>query len=66
MSLAHARLSNEALMCCVNHALSTEKHEVMGLLLGRWLVGDDGSCTADITHAMVMTRTDKRPDRVEV
>eukprot|EP00752_Nemacystus_decipiens_P010540 g9386.t1 len=55
--------------------MSTEKQEVMGLLLGRWhdgsVAGRDGesagSCpTVTVDHAMILTRTDKREDRVEV
>ena len=37
----------------------------MGLLLGRW-VTENGATGAEVTHVTVLTRTDKRKDRVEV
>ena len=37
----------------------------MGLLLGRWVTDARGT-GAEVTHVMILTRTDKRKDRVEV
>ncbi|CAM9891727.1 unnamed protein product, partial [Scytosiphon promiscuus] len=73
MSLQRCSLSWQAFTTCASHAMSTEKQEVMGLLLGRWHEGGSGrdggagSCpTVTVDHAMILTRTDKREDRVEV
>eukprot|EP00903_Cladosiphon_okamuranus_P020033 g18401.t1 len=75
MSLQQCTLSWQAFTTCASHAMSTEKQEVMGLLLGRWhdatVPGRDGgsagSCpTVTVDHAMILSRTDKREDRVEV
>ncbi|CAM9797011.1 unnamed protein product [Ectocarpus sp. 13 AM-2016] len=70
MSLQRCTLSWQAFTTCASHAMSTEKQEVMGLLLGRWHDGtgrDGTSCPAvTVDHAMILTRTDKREDRVEV
>ena len=65
MSLSFVRLSTDAMLSCTTHALSTESQEVMGLLLGRW-VDEDDAAGAEVTHVIVLTRTDKRKDRVEV
>eukprot|EP00904_Undaria_pinnatifida_P001718 jgi/Undpi1/11547/HiC_scaffold_30.g13844.m1 len=69
MFLQRCTLSWQAFTTCASHAMSTEKQEVMGLLLGRWNVSTDpgNSCpTVTVDHAMILTRTDKREDRVEV
>ncbi|CAN0179143.1 unnamed protein product [Pylaiella littoralis] len=77
MSLQQCTLSWQAFTTCASHAMSTEKQEVMGLLLGRWKDGGGGggggsgsggstSSTVTVDHAMILTRTDKREDRVEV
>lgn len=34
MAVAHVTLSADAYMVCLAHALSTEKEEIMGLLIG--------------------------------
>ncbi|CAM9838809.1 unnamed protein product [Phaeothamnion confervicola] len=68
MSLEHCTLTWPAFLTCASHAATTEKQEIMGLLLGSW--EDDSSHTqrrsVRIEHAMVLTRTDRRKDRVEV
>ncbi|MDP2438569.1 MAG: Mov34/MPN/PAD-1 family protein, partial [archaeon] len=46
---------------CASHALLTEKEEIMGLLLGD--ISDD---IASIWGVSVLTRSDKRSDRVEI
>jgi BRCA1/BRCA2-containing complex subunit 3 len=60
-------VGHDAWLTCSSHAMSTEKQEVMGLLLGRWLVDARGVGTvAVVESAMVLARTDRRKDRVEV
>ena len=34
MAINHVELSTDAYMVCLAHALSTEKEEIMGLLIG--------------------------------
>lgn len=53
---------SDALQVCMAHALSTEKEEVMGLLIGE--VDDEN---ISHVHAIIMLRRlDKRKDRVEI
>lgn len=67
MSLETVDLSHDALLCVTSHALSTEQQEVMGLLLGSWRYDDQGTArVAEVCEAYPLSRTDKRPDRVEV
>ncbi|CAM9725485.1 unnamed protein product [Choristocarpus tenellus] len=74
MTLRSCTLNWQAFTTCCSHAMSTEKQEVMGLLLGRWEEENRelGARTAvTVDHAMILTRqgnylTDKRKDRVEV
>jgi BRCA1/BRCA2-containing complex subunit 3 len=53
---------SDVLMVCLFHALSTEKEEVMGLLIGE-LEEDD---VATISALFMMRRSDKQEDRVEI
>lgn len=61
--------------CCLEHALSTEKEEIMGLLIGqvessdKMKYADADSVYGDIIHfeaTKIIRRQDKRPDRVEI
>jgi BRCA1/BRCA2-containing complex subunit 3 len=63
-SLKKCTLSWHAFLTCVAHSLSTEKYEVMGLLLGDW--EDEEHSSVVIEHALVLTRTEKKNDRVDV
>jgi len=55
-------IQSDALQVCMAHALSTEKEEVMGLLIGEV---DDSNISH--VHAIIMLRRlDKRKDRVEI
>lgn len=45
MSLTDVEVTSEVWMMCVTHALSTEKEEVMGLLLGDILVSSSDFST---------------------
>ncbi|XP_031489113.1 uncharacterized protein LOC116256774 [Nymphaea colorata] len=65
MSLTGVRMSEEVWLTCLTHALSTEKEEVMGLLLGDIQYGRNGSATALIWGASPQPRSDRRKDRVE-
>ena len=56
------RLSSDTYLACLTHALSTEKEEVMGLLLGE--IGENK--VVNICSAYAMRRSDKQPDRVEI
>lgn len=49
-------------MVCLSHALSTEKEEVMGLLIGEI----DEMKVAHISAVILLRRSDKRKDRVEI
>ncbi|CAB3242140.1 unnamed protein product [Arctia plantaginis] len=56
-------LSSDVALVCVQHALSTEKEEIMGLLLGE--VHNDGTLVS-ISTSVILRRLDKKPDRVEI
>jgi len=59
--LQKLKISSDALQVCMSHALSTEKEEIMGLLIGEV---EDG---VSHVHATIMLyRLDKRKDRVEI
>jgi BRCA1/BRCA2-containing complex subunit 3 len=58
-------ITNDAFLVCMSHALSTEKEEVMGLLLGDIKKSPRGSI-AFIWQVSVLARSDKRKDRVEI
>ena len=55
-------LSADAYFVFMTHALSTEKEEIMGLLLGETMRDE----TVWIYGVYMMRRSDKRPDRVEI
>jgi BRCA1/BRCA2-containing complex subunit 3 len=61
MSVDTVFVTKEVYSSCLHHAMTTEKEEIMGLLLG----DIDGS-TALIWSFIVQVRSDKRKDRVEV
>ncbi|XP_026746765.1 lys-63-specific deubiquitinase BRCC36-like [Trichoplusia ni] len=56
-------LSSDVALVCVQHALSTEKEEIMGLLLGE--VDSNGSLVS-VVSSVILRRLDKKPDRVEI
>uniref|UniRef100_A0A8C4T5H2 BRCA1/BRCA2-containing complex subunit 3 n=1 Tax=Erpetoichthys calabaricus TaxID=27687 RepID=A0A8C4T5H2_ERPCA len=80
--LSAVHLESDAFLVCLNHALSTEKEEVMGLCIGevsmtcfavRPSVLKGGSLfrvdTSRIVHihsVIILRRSDKRKDRVEI
>ncbi|KAL0090095.1 JAB1/Mov34/MPN/PAD-1 ubiquitin protease-domain-containing protein [Phycomyces blakesleeanus] len=56
----------------LTHALSTEKEEIIGMLIGNWETTPcknpymKGRTTAHIEAVSLLTRSDKRKDRVEI
>ncbi|XP_054273861.1 lys-63-specific deubiquitinase BRCC36-like [Macrosteles quadrilineatus] len=65
MVLAKVFLSNDVYMACLQLALSTEKEEVICLLLGEIKETDDG-VMAYIYAIKIPHRLDKKKDRVEI
>lgn len=56
------QFESDAFLVCMSHALSTEKEEVMGLLIGE--ISDN---SVGYVHSVIMLRrSDKRKDRVEI
>uniref|UniRef100_A0A8C3VA04 BRCA1/BRCA2-containing complex subunit 3 n=1 Tax=Catharus ustulatus TaxID=91951 RepID=A0A8C3VA04_CATUS len=80
MAVQAVHLEADAFLVCLNHALSTEKEEVMGLCIGevppaegRPRGGAGGGAayvdTSRIVHihsVIILRRSDKRKDRVEI
>lgn len=62
MPTVRVNLSADVYMVCLSHALSTEKEEVMGLLIGEI----DETKVAHISAVILLRRSDKRKDRVEI
>lgn len=56
-------LSSDVYAICIQHALTTEKQEIMGLLIGEI---DEEERVSHITACMILHRSDKQPDRVEI
>ncbi|NWR08455.1 BRCC3 deubiquitinase, partial [Paradoxornis webbianus] len=85
MAVQAVHLEADAFLVCLNHALSTEKEEVMGLCIGevppaegrprggaeQWLISPpcpqvDTSRIVHIHSVIILRRSDKRKDRVEI
>ncbi|XP_063984487.1 lys-63-specific deubiquitinase BRCC36-like [Diachasmimorpha longicaudata] len=60
-SLKRVELQADVYMTCLQHALSTENYEVMGLLIGTMI--ED---VAQISAVIILRRLDKKKDRVEI
>ncbi|XP_034840257.1 lys-63-specific deubiquitinase BRCC36-like [Maniola hyperantus] len=56
-------LSTDVTLVCVQHALSTEKEEIMGLLIGEV---HNNNTLVSIVSSVILRRLDKKPDRVEI
>ncbi|RZB54417.1 JAB domain containing protein [Asbolus verrucosus] len=56
-------LAGDVYAACLQHALTTEKEEVMGLLIGEV---DEKKCISQISACVILHRSDKQPDRVEI
>jgi len=65
MWVSSVRIAADAYLVCLHHALTTEKEEVLGLLVGQYTEGTDG-VKCDIYSAVTLRRSDKRKDRVEI
>jgi len=61
--LRNVYLAADVYAVCLQHALTTEKEEIMGLLIGEL---DVSSSSSNITACIVLHRSDKQPDRVEI
>ena len=72
MPIQAVYLQIDAYLSCLNHALSTEKEEIMGLLLGHvspdsdYSGVDDTKCHSFVESVVVLQRSDRKPDRVEI
>ncbi|CAN8188420.1 unnamed protein product [Coccothraustes coccothraustes] len=62
MAVQAVHLEADAFLVCLNHALSTEKEEVMGLCIGEV----DTNRIVHIHSVIILRRSDKRKDRVEI
>ncbi|XP_075930857.1 lys-63-specific deubiquitinase BRCC36 [Petromyzon marinus] len=62
MMVQAVRVRADALHVCLTHALSTEREEVMGLCIGEV----DTSEVVHIYSVIILRRSDKRKDRVEI
>ncbi|XP_055792452.1 lys-63-specific deubiquitinase BRCC36 isoform X1 [Salvelinus fontinalis] len=62
MAVSAVHLESDAFLVCMNHALSTEKEEVMGLCIGE----ADTNRIVHIHSVIILRRSDKRKDRVEI
>ncbi|XP_043578800.1 lys-63-specific deubiquitinase BRCC36-like [Bombus pyrosoma] len=60
-TLSKVELQTDVYMVCLQHALSTESFEVMGLLMG-----DTVRDVAKIVAVIILRRLDKKKDRVEI
>lgn len=56
-------ISSDVYFSCMSHALTTEVEEIMGLLIG-WTDENENVC--HITNSVLLKRSDKRKDRVEI
>jgi BRCA1/BRCA2-containing complex subunit 3 len=61
--LKRVLLTSDVYAACLQHALTTEKEEVMGLLIGEV---DEKKCISQISACVILHRSDKQPDRVEI
>jgi len=68
MPVGAVYLSSETYLTCLNHALSTEKEEIMGLLLGRVVHSspDNNDGSSHIENVVILQRSDRQADRVEI
>ncbi|KAK9792981.1 hypothetical protein WJX73_007358 [Symbiochloris irregularis] len=64
-SCDHCVITAEAFQVCTMHALSNEKEEIMGMLVGNLETGVNGLTVARIWAVVPLIRSDRRADRVE-
>ncbi|OUM65355.1 hypothetical protein PIROE2DRAFT_7654 [Piromyces sp. E2] len=65
MSLSRTYMSASVFQTCLTHAFSTEREEIMGLLLGKWTKVKEKD-VAYIEAISISRRLDKLKDRVEI
>eukprot|EP00743_Colponemidia_sp_Colp-15_P004749 GILK01005114.1.p1 GENE.GILK01005114.1~~GILK01005114.1.p1 ORF type:complete len:353 (+),score=63.67 GILK01005114.1:284-1342(+) len=63
--MTSVKMSTDAFRACLSHALTTEREEIMGLLLGETEDTEEG-LVSSIWAISTLTRLDKRKDRVEI
>jgi len=59
-------IGSDAYASCFCHALSTEHEEIMGLLIGTYSRPSIDEVVCQVFLSMVLIRSDKRKDRVEI
>ncbi|KAF9572325.1 BRCA1 BRCA2-containing complex, subunit 3 [Mortierella alpina] len=64
-SLSRVLVQSNVLHILLAHALSTEKEEIMGMLMGDW-VKEGATEIARVDGVSLLTRSEKRKDRVEI
>ncbi|XP_046326314.1 lys-63-specific deubiquitinase BRCC36-like [Haliotis cracherodii] len=62
MAVSCVHLEADAYLVCLTHALSTEREEVMGLLIGEV----DERKVSHVSAVIMLRRSDKQADRVEI
>jgi BRCA1/BRCA2-containing complex subunit 3 len=62
MAVKSVHIESEAYLVCLTHALSTEREEIMGLLIG----DIDNENVSRISAVIMLRRSDKQSDRVEI
>ncbi|KND03596.1 uncharacterized protein SPPG_01071 [Spizellomyces punctatus DAOM BR117] len=65
MALSAVHVSAEVHMLCLSYSLCTEKEETLALLLGTYYE-ENGKDFANVDRCLILTRKDKRKDRVEI
>ncbi|KAF9345889.1 hypothetical protein BGX26_002634 [Mortierella sp. AD094] len=64
-SLSRVLVQSNVLHILLAHALSTEKEEIMGMLMGDW-IREGATEIARVDGVSLLTRSEKRKDRVEI
>ncbi|GIX94305.1 hypothetical protein CEXT_391991 [Caerostris extrusa] len=62
MTVKQVNLSTDVYFVCLNHAMSTDGEEIVGLLVGEV----DENRVAHVSAVVLLRRSDKRKDRVEI
>jgi len=62
MAVKRVLLASDVYYVCLTHALSTEREEIMGLLIGEI----DEEYVSHISAVIMLRRSDKQSDRVEI
>ncbi|KAG0317607.1 BRCA1 BRCA2-containing complex, subunit 3 [Linnemannia gamsii] len=64
-TLSRVLVQSNVLHILIAHALSTEKEEIMGMLMGDWIT-EGTTEIARVDGVSLLTRSEKRKDRVEI